>query len=1173
MAEWSSFLEDAMKRATLPLAVAGLVLSALGFQFSSSTLPSTNSAAPRITQAVDENQRVVLRGNTHPLARPQFDHGAAPSDLPLNRMLLVLKRSPEQESSLRQLLDQQQDKSSPNYHKWLTPDEFGKKFGPADQDIQVTTNWLQQHGFQIGKVARGRTVIEFSGTATQVQETFGTSIHKYVVKGKEHWANANDPQIPAALTPVVGGVFTMHDFLKKPMLKLAPQPLLAKYQPGKPLVTLGNPPIHALSPGDYSIIYNINPVYQTLNDRGGGIIAVVGRSNLFGSTQDVQEFGSVFNVPFAFPPNVVLNGPDPGDLGGGEEAEATLDTTWANAIAPSALVDLVVSASTNTTDGVDLSELYIVDNDVGAIMTESFGTCEQQPGMDSAQAYGIASLAEQAAAQGITYIVSSGDSGAEGCDDPNSSAATGPISVNVLASTPFNVAVGGTMFNENGQDSKYWASTNDPITRASALSFIPENAWNESGSNAGLWATGGGSSIFFLKPSWQPSVGAGDTMRDVPDVSLTAAGHDPYLLCLEGSCVPDAQGFISLWLVSGTSASAPSFAGIMSLVVGRMASLYGGSGRQGLANYELYQLAAQNPSTCNGSNASTPPTSNCIFNDTTLGNNAVPGESGYGTTGAKFQTAKGYDRVTGLGSVNVTNLINKWPSASYKATNTTLTVTPTTLTHGQQATVTVNVSGSGGTPTGDIGLVTSLGQSVNLCTQLGACTLTNGTFSANTYLLPGSSNPYMLSAHYAGDGTFAPSDSNIVSITVSPENSITSLQVGRGFDSFGNILPFVGGPYDSFVYLRADVAPAVAPPPPPSFATGIVNFQNGSTTLASYPLNSMAQAASPDAIYTLAPGSYSMIAQYGGDGSFNASSSTAFPTFTISKAPTLTLVSYAGAPQGASFDAVVQTSSGGASPTGNVTFQIDSIPVGTVPVSGKAAVTNPLSYIFLGAPPVQIGAQGTANLADPGLLNGQHTLVALYSGAASNDPNYLDSTSTTVAFNLQPDFTLSPPNPSKISITAPGGAGSLSFSVGALDGFTGTVNFTCSGLPAESTCNFSPTTVKGSGTTLLTVTSTPPRSSGLHRARHLQFWASAGSMAIAGMFLLGVPAGRRASRKIIGFAVFVILLAALGCGGGSSGSTAVVQHDPGTTPGTYNVTINASSGALVHRASFQLVIQ
>jgi Pro-kumamolisin, activation domain len=123
--------------------------------------------APRIIQAIDESIVTRLKGNTHPLARPQFDRGAAPANLPMDRMLLVLRRSPEQESALTKLLDEQQDKSSPNYHKWLMPEEFGQKFGPAHQDIQAVTSWLQSHGFQVAKVAKGRTVVEFSGTAAQ----------------------------------------------------------------------------------------------------------------------------------------------------------------------------------------------------------------------------------------------------------------------------------------------------------------------------------------------------------------------------------------------------------------------------------------------------------------------------------------------------------------------------------------------------------------------------------------------------------------------------------------------------------------------------------------------------------------------------------------------------------------------------------------------------------------------------------------------------------------------------------------------------------------------------------------------------------------------------------------------------------------------------------------------
>src|SRR2546422_5802266 len=190
-----------------------------------------NNVRPLIVQAGDDSQLTTLKGNTHPLARAQFDRGVAPPDLPMERMLLVLKRSPEQESALKKLLDDQQDKTSPNYHKWLTPEQFGQQYGPTDADLQTVTAWLQSHGFQVGST-KGRTVLEFSGSASQVQEAFHTTIHKYVVNGEQHWANASDPMIPSALTGAVAGVLSMHNFLKKPQSHFSKEPGVAQLIPG-----------------------------------------------------------------------------------------------------------------------------------------------------------------------------------------------------------------------------------------------------------------------------------------------------------------------------------------------------------------------------------------------------------------------------------------------------------------------------------------------------------------------------------------------------------------------------------------------------------------------------------------------------------------------------------------------------------------------------------------------------------------------------------------------------------------------------------------------------------------------------------------------------------------------------------------------------------------------------
>jgi subtilase family serine protease len=898
-----------------------LVFVALSFPlalFAQASSGSSGSVAlrPLITQPVDENQLTVLKGNTHRLARPEFDLGTAPATLPLQRMLLVLKRSGEQEAALRKLLDDQQDKASPSYHKWLTPEHFGQQFGPSDSDMQTITSWLQSHGFQVGST-KGRTLLEFSGSANRLNEAFHTSIHKYVVKGEQHWANAGDPSIPTALTPAVAGVLTLHNFVKKPHIHFSPQPVAAKISSvgpnRRPQVTFpaqnGQPTTYALGPQDYATIYNINPVYNSQSSNGSNnngnesTIAVVGRSNLFGGGEDVQNFRSTVFGLCCGNYNIILDGPDPGNLGGGEEAEATLDTTWSGAVAPGATVDLVVSATTNTTDGIDLSELYIIENNFADIMTESFGACEYYA--TDSQVAGVNALAEQAAAQGITYFVSAGDDGAEGCDDQDSeTVATGPLSVSLLASTPFTVAVGGTQFNENGDDSKYW--TNTPPISETAISYIPENVWNQSClssgcGGAGIWAASGGISsgntgnggtfAGFPKPAWQS--GFGDTHRDVPDVSLTAAGHDPYLLCLEGSCQPNSQGEIHIYLVSGTSASTPSFAGIMALVDQQMQNSNPNQGlRQGQADYVLYRLAmAQQADTilnglCNASGTSTLPNSACVFNDVTVGNNAVPGEINYGLANANYQAGVGYDMASGLGSVNVANLVNQWNTATFNPTSTSLLLNSTTsisITHGQSVSVNISVSPNSGTgaPSGDVSLLAQTNVPPYGGNSVGFFTLSNmsAVLSSTNQLTGGGGGPYSVTAHYAGDATYAPSDSTEVIVTVAPESSSTTVSA-LTFDAKGNQSNFSGGPFGSFVYLRADVAGKSGVGIP----TGSVSFLDQTSPIvgaSSLALNSEGNTASPNGILTFDAGTHAISASYSGDTSFNPSTSSPPISFTI----------------------------------------------------------------------------------------------------------------------------------------------------------------------------------------------------------------------------------------------------------------------------------------------------
>jgi subtilase family serine protease len=955
-----------------------LAVPAIGFLLLASLAAAQQTPVPaRITQAIDPSNLVVLKGNVHPLAQPQFDRGPAPSTLPLNRMLLVLQRSPQQESALEALLDQQQDKSSPNYHQWLTPQQFGQQFGPADQDIQTVVSWLQSQGFQVDKISNGRGTIEFSGTAGQLQNTFHTAIHKYVVNGETHWANASNPEIPAALAPVVAGIATLDTFYKKPQVLLTGQKF--KTTPGFPPEFSNSSGLHALAPGDFATIYNVTPLYSAGINGTGMKIAVVGRSDFY--SLDVTDFRNLFGLS-SNPPAIVINGPDPGIVNTGEQLEATLDASWAGAVAPNAQIIFVASASTNTTDGVDLSEQYIVDNDLADIMTESFSGCEA--GTTSADAASISSLAEQAAAEGITYMVSTGDSGAEGCDDPGTeSSATGPLSVNVLASSPYTIGVGGTEFNEGSTPLKYWNSTNS-ASLSSAISYIPENVWNEScllgcGQNGAgsIYAGGGGASIYFKKPSWQSSVSGipADGARDLPDVSLTAAGHDPYLLCFQYSCESG-----ELAGVGGTSASTPSFAGIMALVDQKTAS------RQGQANYVLYRLAAQETlSTCNGSNSGTLPASTCIFNDTTLGNNAVPGEVGYGSSSAKYQSTSGYDLATGLGSVNAANLANDWHNARSIVSATTLQITPSTsVTHGTPLDVSINVAPGSGTsttqtPTGDVSLVGDFGSSLSGQTNIVQLTLSNGTAtSSSVNQLPGGT--YNVQAHYEGDGTFVPSDSSAVQVSILPEASTETASAVTGTPP--NLTPFTSQSYGSQIYLQAKVAGQSGV----GTATGTVTFTDSTQgSLGSGTLDSTGTATSTNLTQIINAGSHSVTASYSGDASFKSSSSTV--NFSLAPAATTPLIQIPSTPNiyGMNPQIIVQvtTNSYGAEPTGFVTAYVGGsqiAPPVTVEAGGLDVPTaNSFAYIGLSSLPP-----------------GQSSVTVKYSG----DSNYQSSTSAPTTVNI-----------------------------------------------------------------------------------------------------------------------------------------------------------------------------
>jgi subtilase family serine protease len=577
--------------------------------------PQATQPRDRITRYIDDEQRVVLYGNRHPLAAPQYDAGEVEPEFLMERMVLTLQPDSAQRAALVELLDEQHNPESPYYHQWLTPGQFADRFGVSEADAAQITAWLESHGFEVEEVAAGSLSITFSGTAEQVESAFHTQIHAYKIGAEVHHANATDPEIPAALGEVVGGIVSLNDFRIQAQNTGARLPA--------PEFTSGGS--YYLAPADFATIYNVNPAYQQAITGSGQSVAIVARSNI--NIADVRQFRSAFALP-ANDPLIIVNGTDPGIWSSAEETEADLDVEWAGAVAKAATIKFVVSKSTNSTDGADLSAQYIVNHSLSPVLTMSFAECEAALGSSGNSFFN--NLWQQAATEGITVLVSSGDNGAAGCDLASATLATHGLAVNGICSTPYSVCVGGAEFTDSN-GSLYWSPTNASGTELSALSYIPEIAWNESGPSIGLWSTSGGASAIYSKPAWQNGMGVpSDGRRDVPDVSLTGAGHDGYLIYQNGG----------LYVVGGTSASAPSFAGLMALVVQNAAA------RQGNANTVFYSLATKQKA---GGAA--------VFHDIVTGNNSVPGQSG-------FKAATGYDQTTGLGSVNASVLVGHWSDAS-----------------------------------------------------------------------------------------------------------------------------------------------------------------------------------------------------------------------------------------------------------------------------------------------------------------------------------------------------------------------------------------------------------------------------------------------------------------------------------------------------------------------------
>jgi subtilase family serine protease len=624
----------------------------------STGIASAQQPSTRILQDVDPSSVAALPGSVNPRIAAASDLGRLESATPMDGVTIYFQPTADQQAQLDALVQAQQTPGSPYYHAWLTPAEYASRFGLSDADLAKVENWLQSEGFNVERVSNGHNSIAFSGTAAQVESAFQTEMHRYQIGDETHFANAADLAIPSALIGVVRAVRNLDDFRPAPQFR--PTPAFTSSQTGA----------HFLTPKDVATIYDIDAAYNSGYTGSGQTIAVVGQSEIVAS--DITAFQNAAGLT-AKAPNIILV-PNSGTaaISQGDEAESDLDLEYSSGIARGATIDFVYVGNNQSYSVFDALQ-YAIDQKTAPIISISYGACET--GLSSTDYTTLEGIMQQGASQGQTVVAASGDTGSTACYDPTTknpvTAAMEVLAVNYPASSAYAVGVGGTEFpaaDVAASNTTYWKSTSGSDLVSSALSYIPEQAWNDDSASIGqqygalyaLSAGGGGVSTLTARPTWQTGVTgiAAGSFRLVPDVSLASSPENaPYLFCTGDTSAWDSgqkascnSGFRDsttqdLTAAGGTSFATPIFAGMLA-IIGQKENSTG----FGVADKTIYSLAA------------TGTTYASAFHDITSGTNECTAGSAYcSTAGAsEYPTTTGYDEATGLGSVDFNNLMTAW---------------------------------------------------------------------------------------------------------------------------------------------------------------------------------------------------------------------------------------------------------------------------------------------------------------------------------------------------------------------------------------------------------------------------------------------------------------------------------------------------------------------------------
>ncbi len=553
--------------------------------------------------AVADGLATTLEGNHPDEAADVVGAGAASMTQPLAMRITMALRNRD---DLARLLADQQDPSSAQYHRWLTPDAFTNRFGPLNADVARVTGWLKKKGFTVKSAEASTREVSFSGTVAQAQKVFGVKI---AANTDGHlYSNTSDPSVPAELAPIVESIRGLDNLLhSQPLAHRVSKPAAAGASSPASVVDSAGP---AFGPPDIYTFYDETPLLnQNIDGGGNGCIAVVEDSNIDQPAADA--FNTQFNLPALITDSnfstVLVDGADPGQ--NGDEDEAMVDVSYAHAVAPGSSIRVYLGDQQHTSSSAILDAIHAAvtdkNNPLCSAISISFSFCGGSKKFYKTQNGFFA----QAAAQGQSVFVATGDTGVAGLKlNSRGSCVTGTTrNVNEIGASPHVTAIGGTEFAAD------YSGGDD-------VGSVSETVWND-----GDGAAGGGESRFFKKPAFQARLFKKDKNRDVPDISFGASPSNPgfFLGCRDVHGLPSAK-----CLIGGTSVGAPVWAGISQLISQSNGAPIGN------LNARIYQLGAEANSAMTG------------IRDVTSGStgyNGVPG----------FSAKTGYDKASGWGTVDM----------------------------------------------------------------------------------------------------------------------------------------------------------------------------------------------------------------------------------------------------------------------------------------------------------------------------------------------------------------------------------------------------------------------------------------------------------------------------------------------------------------------------------------